>query len=55
MTRYAYERIAAGQTIASLIEVPQSLPIGKAIEDLLTIIGRSSSTEFENQIQYLPL
>lgn len=55
MTRYAYERIAAGQTIAGLIEVPQSLPIGKAIEDLLTIIGRSSSTEFENQIQYLPL
>lgn len=55
MTHYAYQRIAAGQTIAGLIEVPQSLSIGKAIEDLLTVMTCSSSEEFENQIHYLPL
>lgn len=55
LTIYAYQRIAAGQTIAGLIEVPQSLSIGKVIEDLLTVMTCSSSEEFENQIQYLPL
>ncbi|MBE7470229.1 MAG: DUF5615 family PIN-like protein [Anaerolineales bacterium] len=55
MTHYAYKRITAGQTIAGLIEVPQSLSIGKAIEDLLTVMTCCSSEEFENQIQYLPL
>jgi hypothetical protein len=55
MTRYGYERIRAGQSIAGIIEVPQSMPIGQVIEDLLTIIACSSTEEFANQIQYLPL
>lgn len=55
MTRYAYERIGAGQMIAGIIEVPQSLSIGKAVEDLPTIVACCSTEEFENQIQYLPL
>lgn len=37
MSAYAYGRIRVGQSIAGLIEVPQSMPIGQVIEDLLTI------------------
>jgi len=55
MTRYAYERLEAGQSIAGVIEVPQSMPLGQAIEDLLTIITCCSTEELENQVQYLPL
>lgn len=55
MTKYAYERMRVGKGVAGLIEVPQSIPIGQAIEDLLTIAECSSTEEFENQIQFLPL
>ena len=55
MTQYAYERIRGGESIAGIVEVSQSIPVGKAIEDILTIAACSSSEEFENQIQYLPL
>jgi hypothetical protein len=55
MTDYAYERLRAGQSIAGIIETPQSMPLGQAIEDLLTIAACCSPEEFENQIQYLPL
>ena len=55
MTHYAYQRILAGQAMAGIIEVPQAIPVGRVIEDLVTIVTCSSLKEFENQIQYLPL
>ena len=55
MTNYAYRRMRAGEKIAGIVEVPQSMPIGRAIEDILTIATCSYPEEFENQIQYLPL
>ncbi len=55
MTKYTYERMQTGKSIAGIIEVPQSTPIGRAIEDILTIVDCSFTQEFENQIQYLPL
>ena len=55
MTKHAYERMRTGRAMAGIIEVPQSLSIGKAIEDILTIATVSTVKEFENQIQYLPL
>lgn len=55
MTRHAYDRMNAGQSIAGIVEVSQSIPIGRAIEDILTIVACSSPEEFENQIQFLPL
>lgn len=55
MTYHAYERLQAGQSIAGIVEVPQSMPIGQAIEDLLTVIACTSLEEFRDQILYLPL
>jgi len=48
MTGHAYERMRTGRAIAGLIEVSQSIPVGQAIEDVLTIAACSSTAEFEN-------
>ena len=55
MTNHAYQCMRKGMQISGIVEDPQSLPIGKAIEDILTLAKVSSVEEFENQIQYLPL
>lgn len=55
MTAFAYQRIQSGHPIAGLIVIHQSLPIGQAIHDILTIALCSTPTEFKNQIQFLPL
>ena len=55
MSAHAYERLRAGQSTAGLIEVPQSMPIGQAIEDILTFAACSTPEELENQVQYFPL
>ena len=38
ITRYAYERIAAGQVMTGVIEVTFDASIGRVIEDLLFIL-----------------
>lgn len=55
MADFAYSRIRSGQTIAGVIEIPQSMPIGQAIEDVLLIALTSSPEELENRVVYLPL
>ncbi|PZU95271.1 MAG: hypothetical protein DCE90_12995 [Pseudanabaena sp.] len=55
ITRYAYERMAASQTMTGVIEVTFDAPIGRVIEDLLFILDCSLEGELEGQIYYLPL
>ena len=55
MSAHAFERIRTGGSTAGLIEVPQSMPIGQAIEDILMLAECSIPEELENQVQYLPL
>jgi predicted nuclease of predicted toxin-antitoxin system len=55
ITRYAYERIAAGQVMTGVIEVTFDASIGRVIEDLLFILDCSLEGELEGQIYYLPL
>jgi hypothetical protein len=52
---YAYERLAAGQSIAGVIVASDSLPIGTVIEEILLIVECSSASEWINQLQRLPL
>jgi len=54
ITRYAYERMAAGKPMTGVIEVTFDAPIGRVIEDLLLILDCSLSGELEGQIYYLP-
>jgi len=37
MTRYAYERVRAGQPMPGVFEVSRAVPIGLAIEDILLL------------------
>ncbi len=55
MTNYAFARMRSGDGVTGIIEIPQSLPIGQAVEDLLLIALTSTPDELENRIVYLPL
>ncbi|MGH2353856.1 MAG: DUF5615 family PIN-like protein [Chloroflexota bacterium] len=52
---FAYERVQAGQPMAGVVEVPQSLPIGRALEDILLLATISRPEEVAGQVLYLPL
>lgn len=55
ITKHALERIAAGKPMPGVFEVPQSLPIGQVVEDLLLIAEGSEPGEWKGQVRYLPL
>ncbi|MGH9755392.1 MAG: DUF5615 family PIN-like protein [Blastocatellia bacterium] len=55
MTKYAYERLAAGQSLPGVIVVPKELPIGAAIEELVTLLHCSFPDEFPGRVIHLPL
>jgi hypothetical protein len=55
ITKYAYQRIESSLEMPGVIEIPQALPIGEVIEDLVLIAEVSLEGEWKNQIIYLPL
>jgi len=55
MTRYAYERVRAGKPMPGVFEVGYTVPIGRAIEDILLLAECSEEGEWEGQVRYLPL
>ena len=55
MTRYAYERVRAGQPMPGVFEVSRTVPIGRAIKDILLLAECSLENEWEGQVRYLPL
>lgn len=52
---YAYTRLADGQEVAGVVIVPDDMPLGLAIDEILLIIDCSSAQEWINQVQRLPL
>jgi hypothetical protein len=55
ITKFAYERMAAGLPIAGVFEIRQSVPIGVAIEEILLIIEYSEQQEWAGNVHFLPL
>ena len=55
LRKHAYERLAAGLKMAGVFEVPSTVSIGRAIDDLVLIIECSLEGEWEGQVRYLPL
>lgn len=55
ITRHAYDRVAAGLSMPGVAEVPQTLSLGQAINDILLLAQLSLDGEWEGQILYLPL
>jgi hypothetical protein len=53
--RFAYERLAAGDYLPGVFIVPDAMPIGDAIDELVLIIACSDASEWENRVVYLPL
>jgi hypothetical protein len=55
MTLHAGDRIASGLPMPGLVVVPQSLAIGRAIDEILLLDGASLDGEWAMQILFLPL
>jgi hypothetical protein len=53
--KHAYERVKAGQPMPGVLAVPDTMPIGAAIEDLVLIVECCQPTELESRVFYLPL
>lgn len=55
MTNYAYDRLRNGQAMPGILVVPQGLPLGSIIEDILLSLEASLVDEWEGQVRYVPL
>jgi hypothetical protein len=55
MAPHAWARVVAGAKMAGVFEVPDDMPIGQAIEDLVLIVEASLPGEWEGQVRFLPL
>ena len=55
ITKYAYDRIRAGQPMPGVFEINRQIAVGLAIDDLLLLAESSLENEWEGQILYLPL
>lgn len=55
MTRYAYDRVAAGGPMPGVFEVSPTVPVGVAIDEILILAACSLPNEWEGQVRYLPL
>ena len=50
----AYDRVRSGKPMPSVVMVPQRLPVGIAIRNLMLISEYSLDNEWNRQIIYLP-
>jgi hypothetical protein len=55
MPSHDYDRVKAGLRMPGVCVVPQSLPLGLAIEELVIVSACSTKEEWESQVRYLPL
>ncbi|MDH4207829.1 MAG: DUF5615 family PIN-like protein [Anaerolineae bacterium] len=55
MTAHAATHLQNQQSMAGLILIPQTYPVGHAIEDLLMIAEVSTAEEWHGRVVFLPL
>lgn len=55
LSKYAHERVAAGQSMPGVFEIPTAVAVARAIADLLLIVECSLEGEWQGQVRYLPL
>jgi hypothetical protein len=55
VTKYAYERTAAGLPMPGVVEVSRRLPVRQAVEEIVLIASCSRDGEWEGQVIYVPL
>ena len=55
MKAHAYDRVGKGLPMPGVFELPQSLSIGRAIDEVVLIAECSIDREWEGQVRRLPL
>lgn len=55
MLDFSADRIEMGLYMPGVFGIPQTLPIGEAIDELVLIAEYSLENEWRNQIRFLPL
>ena len=55
ITKYAYQRVAAGKYMPGVIEVSRKVSLGGAIEEILYIAEVCDHGVLDGQIIYLPM
>lgn len=55
ITKFTYQRIAAGQAMPGVLEIGRGGALATAIEDLLLIAACSEPRDWDGRIHYLPL
>ena len=55
MGHCAYERVAAGKALPGVFEVPDRMPTGRAIEELLLVVQLMEPGEIRDRVLRLPL
>jgi hypothetical protein len=55
MIMHANKRVSAGMPMTGLVVIKQGAKIGWVIDDLVIILGATSSDEWNNLVEYVPL
>lgn len=54
MIRHGDDRVRRGEHHPGIIKVPQTLAVGRAIEDLVAIAELAAEEDLRNQVLHLP-
>ncbi len=55
LSKYAKERVRAGEPMPGVIIIPEDLAVGKAIEEVAIMVECCEPKEMSNQVKYLPI
>jgi predicted nuclease of predicted toxin-antitoxin system len=55
MPNFAHQRVRAGLPMPGVILVHDNVPVGRAIDELLIMIGASPPSDFESQVKFIPI
>jgi hypothetical protein len=55
LAKHAFDRVAAGQPMPGVFEVPSVASVGQVIDDLILLAECSLEGEWEGQVRFLPL
>lgn len=55
ITAFAYERVRSGKPMPGIFEVGRTVALRSAIDDIVLLATCSEESEWEGQVQYLPL
>lgn len=55
ITKFAYERVRAGEHMPGVFEVSRTLSLGEVIDDLWLLVEASLPDEWVGQVRYFPL